>query len=209
MWAHTSDWGDADVAELVAVAGRLDTRAAFLAACWMSESGLRTTAHNNGGDASGLFQAMPATLHLIGFPGDWRAFVALSVRQQLHWAEKYYGPHRGQLVSAGAVYLATFLPAFMPRSNEPLFVLCSATLHPEWYRPNRAAFDPRGRGYITVGDLSTRIAAVSTGPRWTEFAERIQIAEQEATTLPELPAAQADDAPLFILPDEDEPPEGA
>jgi hypothetical protein len=60
----------------------------------------------------------------------------------------------------------------MAHSNEPLFVLCSPTLHPQWYTANRV-FDHDKKGYITVGDLTAQIERVTTNPRWVEFAERL------------------------------------
>jgi hypothetical protein len=188
---------------LVALASSLECRAVDLAGCWMSESGLHTWAHNPHGDAAGLFQLMPATARGLGFKGDWKAFCALSVQQQLGWAQQYYGPHRGRLVTPGAVYLSTFLPALMSHASEPCYVLCSATLHPEWYRQN-IVFDADHKGWITVGDLSQRIAKVTVGPRWEEFASRIRAAEQGAETLPELPTSEE-----FPANDSDPPPEAA
>jgi hypothetical protein len=181
----TDDWSDDDVGELVAMAARLQARPLDLARCWMSESGLRTTAHNPNGDAAGLFQAMPATLKGLGFPGDHSAFRALSVRQQLHCAEKYYAPHRGLLVSPGAVYLSTFLPALMSHAGEGAFVLCGRFgPHQVWYQAN-SGLDANKDGWITVNDLTARIALVTTGARWTEFARRVVGAIQDADTIPE------------------------
>lgn len=129
---------------------------------------------------------MPATLRGLGFQGDWKDFCAASVGDQLHYAEAFYRPQTGRLTSPGAVYLSTFLPAYMSHASESTFVLCSANLHHEWYRAN-LVFDRDHKGFITVGDLSNRIAAVCVGPRWEEFAARIKDAEQLAETQPELP----------------------
>lgn len=184
-YAHTSDWSDEDITELVAVAGRLQARPLDLAGCWMSESMLYPWAHNPHGDASGIFQAMPATLQGLGFKDGWRAFTELPVQEQLHWAEKYYAPHRGQLVSPGACYLATFLPALMAHAGEPTFVLCGRFgPHEPWYRAN-GGLDVNKDGWIKVQDLTDQIARVTTGPRWDEFANRVRDAAQEADTLPE------------------------
>jgi hypothetical protein len=184
---YTADWSDEDIVGLLAVARDVDADPLHLASCWMSESGLHPYAHNPHGNAVGLFQVIPPTLRGLGFFGDWSDFASLSIGEQLKWARRYYARHRGRLVSPGACYLATFLPALMAHAAEPLFVLCSTTLHPEWYGPNRATFDPDGRGYITVGDLTRRVEAVTRGPRWDEFASRVRDAAQDAPTLPELP----------------------
>lgn len=205
--AHTSDWTDADVEAFVELANRLGARPLDIGGCWMSESGLHTTAHNVNGDAVGLFQAMPATLRGMGFSGGWKAFAALSIRDQLKWALEYYAPHKGKLVSPGACYLATFLPALMSHAADPTFVLC-ATLgpHAAWYAANKG-LDVDHDGAIRVQDLTDRIARVQTGARWDEFAARVHAAMQDAPTQPELVAA--DDAPVFVLDalDSDPPPD--
>ena len=186
MNTYTNDWQDSDIAELVALAGRLGAKPLDLAGCWMNESGLSTKAWNRNGDASGLFQLMPATARGLGFFGDMATFRMLSVAQQLHWAEKYYGPHRGQLVTPGACYLCTFLPAYMPYAGRPLFVLCSPTLHPEWYQAN-LGFDHTHKGYINVQDLTDAMNRATVGPRWEEFAARVRAAmEPLPDTLPEV-----------------------
>lgn len=180
----TDDWSDDDLREGLAMAERLEARFLDLAGCWMSESGLKTNAHNPNGDASGLFQAMPATLKGLGFPGDHNAFRALPVRQQLHWAEKYYGPYRPHLVSPGACYLATFLPAFMSHAGEGAFVLCGRFgPHQVWYQANKG-LDVNHDGWITVNDLTARIALVTTGTRWKEFEARVTELQRTADTDP-------------------------
>lgn len=182
---HTADWSDDDINALVAMAGRLEARALDLAGCWMSESNLTTVAHNSRGDAAGIFQAMPATLRGLGYHGDWQAFTALSVGEQLEWAERYYAPHRGRLVSPGACYLATFLPALMGHAAESAYVLCGRFgPHAEWYRAN-SGLDVNHDGWIRVQDLTDRIAQVTRGPRWDEFAARVIEAIKGADTSPD------------------------
>ena len=183
-YAHTSDWTDADVEAFVALAARLEASPLDLAGCWMSESGLHTSAHNPNGGASGLFQVMPSTLHGLGYH-DMRPFTGLPVQEQLHWAERYYTPHRGRLVSAGACYLATFLPALMAHATEPMFILCGRFgPHQEWYQAN-SGLDVNHDGWIRVQDLTDRIARVQKGSRWDEFASRVKACQQEADTEPE------------------------
>lgn len=50
MIQFTTDWTDANITALLGMAQRLKTRAAYLGGCWMSESGLHTTAHNPHGN---------------------------------------------------------------------------------------------------------------------------------------------------------------
>lgn len=175
-YAYTYDWTDADINQLVHVAEDLEAKPLDLAGCWMSESGLHSSAHNPNGNAVGVFQAMPATLRGLGFPGTWDAFMYVPIAVQLNWAERYYMPHKGQLVSPGACYLATFLPAFMAHAGEPEFVLCdNNVLHTVWYVANKG-LDVNHDGKITVQDLTDRVAHVCVGPRWAEFAARVNAA---------------------------------
>jgi hypothetical protein len=182
---HTADWSDSDIGALIVMAGRLEARPLDLAGCWMSESGLSSVAHNANGNAAGIFQAMPATLQGLGYQDDWKAFTALPIAAQLHWAERYYAPHRGRLVSPGACYLATFLPALMAHADEPTYVLCGRFgPHELWYRAN-SGLDVNKDGWIKVQDLTDRIEQVTRGPRWDEFANRVRDVAQDVDTLPE------------------------
>lgn len=183
MWKYSASLPDEFFSAFVSMCDRLECSPVDMASCWMSESGLSPSAHNSGGNASGLFQAMPSTLLLLGYHGKWDQFIQLSALDQLPWAEKYYRNRRGQLVSAGACYLATFMPALMAHANEPTFVICGR--HGPYgyaYAGNYAAFDPMDKGYITVSDLSDRISRVATGPRWQEISARIALAMQSKDT---------------------------
>ncbi len=175
-WSHSGDLPDAFFPAVVAMCDRLGCAPVDMVSCWMSESDVSPKAHNPGGNAVGLFQAMPATLMGLGYTGTWLDFSHLSAVQQLSWAERYYAHHKGRLVSPGACYLATFLPALMGHAADPFFVLCSRTIHPEWYTPNKLAFDPGNSGSITVGALTDRIARVTVGPRWDEIYTRLRAA---------------------------------
>ncbi len=209
MWQFSHDLSDEFFGELVDMCKRLDCKPHDLAGCWMSESNVTTRAHNPAG-ATGLFQVIPSTLRGLGFQGDWKAFQALSDLEQLAWAEKYYRPHKGRLVSMGACYLATFLPALMSHAGEPTFVLCGQ--HGPFafaYAGNAGAFDPHQKGWITVQDLTDRIERVTTGPRWQEISDRIKVAMEARTTEPILPVAEEiakGDPPVFLLPDYDDEP---
>ena len=130
---YTKDIDGLFFAKLDEVASDLWTHPVDLMAVWFSESGCKATAWNDGPatiidkltgqrrpslpeeryNASGIFQVMPDTLRGLGFPGDHAAFRRLNATQQLDWARKYYLPHRGKLVSIGAIYTANFLPALI------------------------------------------------------------------------------------------------
>ena len=185
-WKYTADIPDGFDQELARIA-RVELRCdpMDLARPLFNESGLSYKAHNPNGDAAGIFQAMPATLRGLGFPGDWRDFTKLDALAQLPWLQRYYAPHAGRLVNATAVYMATFCPAFLGHASEPEWVICgSRPSDPrrDWYLPNIGldpkVGDPRTRkGWIRVSDLTAAIARADVGPRWDEIAVRITMAD--------------------------------
>lgn len=180
----TEDLSDGFFAEVRAMSARVGAAPLDLLGCWMNESGVRSNAWNRGGDASGIFQAMPATLHGLHFPGDHTAFRLLTAEEQLVWAEKYYSAYRGRLWSAAACYVATFLPALLIHATEPQYVLCGIHGPFAWaYSPNRS-FDHAGHGYITVQDLADAITRACVGPRWAEIAQRLSPTDGSILSLP-------------------------
>lgn len=115
-----------------------------------------------------------------------REYTALSATAQLAWARLYYGSHRGSLTSPAACYTATFLPGELPHADDPAHVLCAAAgklpeypqgKYPGAYAANFRAFDPDGKGWITVADMTARIERVTTGPRWEEIRSRVLTAQ--------------------------------
>lgn len=202
MIENSADLSDAFLEAMVLMCRRLECRAVDMAGCWISESNMMPMAHNPGGNASGLFQVMPATLSWLGYSGKWDDFVKLSAEQQLPWAEKFYSHQKGRLVSPGACYLATFLPALMPHANEPMFILCASNgPFQAAYAGNRGAFDPSGKGYITVQDLTDRIDRVlGSSSRAQDIMRRIKLVEATMDT-DEVPIVPEDDMPVFGLAD--------
>lgn len=199
-WQHTADIPDGFERALVDMCrdalsdGEKRCDPLDLLACWNSESGVSPHAINPNGFASGLFQAMPATLRGLGFhpldTGDDRAlaqdFASIGALGQLPWAREYYAAHRGSLTSPAACYVATFLPAELPHAGETERVLCALPgKHPDYptgkyvgaYEANHGAFDPDGKGWIQVSDMTARIERVATGPRWEELRARVIAAQ--------------------------------
>lgn len=203
---YTRDWTDAeDVPAYSAMCDVLE-----IADCtvplqvWANESDNRSTAWNRGGNASGIFQAMPATLRGLGWDvahdltlGKFRA---LTVHEQLIWATKYYGNHRGQTPTVAAFYLCTFLPALLSCASTPQAIIASPTHYPGAYAGNWTSFDvlrdaaghpvpdkdghPQvNKGYIVVQDL-VDAAARATGPRTRELMERVRTYRANAITQP-------------------------
>jgi hypothetical protein len=167
--------------------------------CWNSESEVKAWEINPNGFAAGLFQAMPQTLHGLGWrlgdprwatpdgmPSLAREFAQLTASEQLPWARAYYGAHRGSLTSAAHCYVATFLPAELPHAADPEHVLCALPgKHADFphgkydwaYKANHGAFDPEAKGWIQVSDMTARIERVAIGPRWQELEQRVRAAQ--------------------------------
>ncbi len=175
-WKYTSDIPDDFEVALLELCTRLRCKPLDLIGCWYSESGVHASAHNPGGDASGIFQAMPATLKNLGFPGTHEDYRKLSATEQLAWAEKYYANYAGSLDSAASCYVATFLPAFVKFSGNKDYVLCDNKDRLAWAYKANTVFDANHDGQITVSEMQQRIDSVTHGPRWDELVGRIAVA---------------------------------
>jgi len=174
-----------------------------LLAVWYSESGVRANAHNPCGDASGILQAMPATLKGLGYPGDHTSFRALSATQQIPWALRYYSPYKGKLGSVGAIYVANFMPALLDHAGDPSYVMTAKNGVRSWaFLPN-ASFDANGDLQITVGELEDAVHRNAKGPRWEELAARLASAQKG-----DAPLAPPDaGAIVYAFPDPVDPPD--
>jgi Transglycosylase SLT domain/Putative peptidoglycan binding domain len=153
---------------------------------WQSESGLRPSAHNPSGHASGLCQLMPDTALAIGWnPDDVHAAIPLTSYRSLDafgqlvpWIERYYAPHERVCDSAELWYLATFLPAYLLRPREELvdsLVLAAKGGPLGWAYEANAVFDADRNGVITLGELGQAIARNCHGPRYVEATARLGI----------------------------------
>lgn len=136
----------------------------------VSESNASPSALNPNGHAAGLIQFMPATLTRLGWTFDTDAFLQLNVESQLGFVEKYFAPYQRKLNDATALYVATFLPAFLDFASDPDFVLAELDGIRSWIYDANAGFDPARRGKITIGDLTTRLQIVRSLPRWKRLA---------------------------------------
>ena len=177
MTPLTQDWTDLDVGSYQSFCDAMGAPVDAFIPVWMNESACRAAAHNANGDASGIFQLMPATAKGLVWDVDadphLAAYRALSVSQQLEWAAKYYEPHKGLLTSPGAVYVCTFLPALLSHASDATFVLCATTGPFTWaYIANRG-FDVDGKGWITVQDLADAAARAVASPRGQELLQRV------------------------------------
>lgn len=174
MTRLTVDITDDDIHALGAMCASVGADPLDMASVAMSESGFRPDAHNRNGDASGVWQMMPATLHGLG-GGDIAAFRALSIAEQMPWWGRYYAPAKGRLASATACYLWTFLPARIGHATEPNYVLAAkGDERTGAVFSANAGFDRDGDLRIEVRELGLAIVrACVAAPRWTELEARI------------------------------------
>jgi hypothetical protein len=180
--ADTSDWTDTDLTNYLAFCAAIGAPYDVPVRVWAFESNNTTTAHNAGG-ASGIFQLTEGTAADIGYPvesdPDLSAFRAMNVSQQLVWATKFYGAHRGQIGSVARFYVSTFLPALLAHADDPDFALCGKNGPYAGFYKDNAGLDTAGKGYITPADL---VAATvrATGPRTNALLARISAAQPMA-----------------------------
>jgi hypothetical protein len=180
-WAATGDLTDGFFKELVAVCRRLGCKAEDVLRVMMSESGVKASAHNPSGDASGLIQFMPKTMQGLGWSAGPDAFRKMPALEQLKFVEKYYMQYKGLgLDSPARLYLFTFLPALggIDESRKPSFVLCGSKGPFAWaYSANRV-FDKDQKGFITLNDLGMACDRAAKGARWNELVIRLAEAQK-------------------------------
>lgn len=172
MSAITKDLSDEFFVKLASIATRLETDSLYLLAVMMSESGVRANAHNPNGHASGLIQFMPDTLLRLGWLQGHEAFRKLSAVEQLPFVEAYFAPHRGRLKSIAAVYVATFLPAFIYHADNLDYVLCAKNGRLGWAYNANSVFDANKDLTITVRELQEAVERNCHGERWAEIRAR-------------------------------------
>lgn len=127
-----------------------------LLAVMNSESGLKSTARNPKGGATGLIQFMPATAKMLGTTTD--ELRRMSPTQQLDYVEKYFNMVKknaglqGKQLSGADLYALVFMPGRAKRD-----ILTSAS-DGKTYSYNKG-LDKDGDGHISKADLQRRVAA--------------------------------------------------
>ncbi len=140
--------------KVVEISKRVGCDPNALMAVMKSESGLKTTARNPHGGATGLIQFMPSTAKALGTSTE--ALSRMSPEEQLVYVEKFLvqnkkmaGFSEGDKLDSGTLYTLVFLPAYAKRD-----VLC--TQGTKYYKYN-AGLDLNHDGQITKQDMSRRV----------------------------------------------------
>lgn len=154
-WNKKAPWlSDAFYSKTTAISQRLGCDPNDLMAVMYSESGLKSTAGNKNGGATGLIQFLPSTAKSLGTTTS--ALRNMSAEQQLSYVEKCIagtkkmaGFKSGDKLDTGTLYSLVFLPAFAKRE-----VLTSKGS--KYYAAN-AGLDTNHDGQITKSDLRKRL----------------------------------------------------
>lgn len=167
----TKQLSDGFFTKLVIACEELQCAPADLLLVIESESNLIPSAWNRNGNASGLIQIMPFNMPGLGWTKGHEAFRQLSGEEQVPFIRRYFLPHKGKLVNATAVYIATFLPALMKHATEPTYKMVIKNGRLGWaYAPN-LGFDADHDGDIEVQELTQRLERCKNA-RWGEAIQR-------------------------------------
>lgn len=121
----------------------------WLMAVMYKESGLNHRAVNPNGGATGLIQFMPATAASLGT--STAALRNMSNVEQLNWVYLYYKPYRSKLNSYPDLYLATFFPVALGKSDD--YVMQTSSLSARTIARSNPAIDLNRDDKITVGEF--------------------------------------------------------
>ena len=121
----------------------------WLMAVMYKESRLNPQAVNSRGGATGLIQFMPATAQALGT--STAALKAMTNVQQLDYVYKYYKPYITKLNSYPDLYLATFFPAALGKSDD--YILQTSKLSAATIADANPGIDLNKDRKITVGEF--------------------------------------------------------
>ena len=121
----------------------------WLMAVMYKESGLNHRAVNSKSGATGLIQFMPATAQGLGT--STTALKNMSNLEQLDWVYKYYRPYISKLNSYPDLYLATFFPIALGKSDD--WVMQTSSKSAKLIASQNPGVDLNKDGQITVGEF--------------------------------------------------------
>lgn len=137
------------LAKVESVSAKLLIDPNWLMAVMYKESRLNPQAVNSRGGATGLIQFMPATAQSLGT--STAALKAMTNVQQLDYVYKYYKPYITKLNSYPDLYLATFFPAALGKSDD--YILQTSKLSAATIADANPGIDLNKDRQITVGEF--------------------------------------------------------
>lgn len=126
----------------------LATVQSFESAGTFSPSVQNPTSH-----ATGLIQFMPSTAKNLGT--TIQELANMTDVGQLDWVYKYLSSWKGRMKSLDDTYLAIFMPSQMGKGSDSVVASEGSAV----YNQN-SGFDRDGKGYFTVGDITSAIHGV-------------------------------------------------
>ncbi len=141
------------IAEVEAMAQRLDTRPEYIMAVMSFETGgsFSPRANNPSTDATGLIQFLPSTARGLGTSVE--ALRGMSATEQLRHVEAYFNQYEGQLGTLEGVYTSVLSGRARPNPSDTLFSSGS-----EAYRLN-SGLDYNRDGSVTSGEATSAVAS--------------------------------------------------
>lgn len=145
---------DAFKNKLVQISNALGINPDWLATVISFESKFAPDARNAFSNATGLIQFMPSTARSLGTTID--NLKVMSDVDQLDYVYRYFKDIVGRpMRNLDDVYLAVFMPKYMGKGSSTV----AASAGSKEYEQN-SGFDREGKGYFTVGDITSTIHGV-------------------------------------------------
>ena len=165
--------------KLQSVAAACGASPADMLAIMLSESGVNAGATNYFLNADGTRNMSELQgVGLIGFTSvvanhfgtNLETISSMSDIQQLSLVQKYYQTvnQGGTYPNSGALYVANFACSNLPYVNDPNHVIFSKAADGQNYLQN-TGLDVGNKGYITIGDMTTRADSVKNTPAYQQL----------------------------------------
>lgn len=144
---------EAFLTKVKSIAAKLFIDPEWLMAVMYLESGINSKAVNSNGGATGLIQFMPSTASSLGT--STAALYNMTNVQQLDYVYKYFKPYAGRIYSFPDLYLITFFPVALGKSDS--YVLQTNKLSAETIANANPVFDLDKNRQITVGEFKKAV----------------------------------------------------
>lgn len=100
-------------------------------------------------NATGLIQFMPSTA--VGLGTTIQKLAQMTAVEQLEYVYKYYATYRSKLNNYVDLYLTTFFPAAVGKSDD--YILQTSSISANLIATQNPAFDLNKDGKVTVGEI--------------------------------------------------------